>query len=524
LYWRTLGRASSISDNTGMPSAAVSSVIACTGAALRTLETDLLAVPWFEGDEASAVADLDAASGGEIGRALASKEFAARPYDVFVTPVVDGSWRVRRVALIGAGPRAEFSSDLARKLAVVAGLNARQRRSDRAAFVLRPDVVGSSDAAEFGQAVAEGLTLSEFDGGTYKTTEPAPGKPATWTVVVSSAEAVARVNGAIARGRVLGECSNLARALANEPGNALTPREFAARCERLVTEVGVKCEILDEHQIAQLGMGLLLGVARGSSEPPRLMVFRYEPAGAPAHPVLGLVGKGITFDTGGISIKPADGMERMKDDMAGGAAVACAMRAIALLGAPIRVVGVVPATENMPGGRAIKPGDILKGASGKTVEVINTDAEGRLILGDGLWYARQLGATHLIDIATLTGACVVALGKITSGLFGTPSAWVEQVRRVADREGDRAWPMPVFDEYRDQLKSEIADLMNTGGRAAASITAAMFLKEFTGGLPWVHIDIAGTAWADEPKPYLPKGPSGVGVRTLTELAFTKFEV
>jgi leucyl aminopeptidase len=250
------------------------------------------------------------------------------------------------------------------------------------------------------------------------------------------------------------------------------------------------------------------------------MVFRYEPPGAPVGPVLGLVGKGITFDTGGISIKPADGMERMKDDMAGGAAVACAMRAIALLKAPIRVIGVVPTTENMPGGRAIKPGDVLTSASGKTVEVINTDAEGRLVLGDGLWYARQLGATHLVDIATLTGACIVALGKITSGIFGAPMPWVEQVRRVADRAGDRVWPLPLFDEYRDQLKSDIADIMNTGGRPASSITAAMFLKEFAGGLPWVHLDIAGTAWAEEARPYLPKGPSGVGVRTLAELAFT----
>ena len=194
-------------------------------------------------------------------------------------------------------------------------------------------------------------------------------------------------------------------------------------------------------------MGLLLGVARGSSEPPRLMVFRHEPPGAAPGPVLGLVGKGITFDTGGISIKPADGMERMKDDMAGGAAVACAMRAIALLGAPIRVIGVVPATENMPGGRAIKPGDVLRSAEGKTVEVINTDAEGRLILGDGLWYARKLGATHLVDVATLTGAIVVALGKVTSGIFGTPDAWVEHVRRVADRAGDRVWPLPLYDDY-----------------------------------------------------------------------------
>jgi leucyl aminopeptidase len=267
-------------------------------------------------------------------------------------------------------------------------------------------------------------------------------------------------------------------------------------------------------------MGLLLGVARGSDEPPRVMVFRHDPPGAPATPVLGLVGKGITFDTGGISIKPADGMERMKDDMAGGAAVACAMRAIGLLRAPIRVIGVVPTTENMPGGRAIKPGDVLKSANGKTVEVINTDAEGRLVLGDGLWYAQQLGATHLVDVATLTGAVVVALGKLTSGLFGTPAAWLDQVRQVADRAGDRVWPMPIFDDYRDQLKSEIADFTNTGGRPAGSITAALFIKEFTGGLPWVHMDIAGTAWADDAKPYLPKGPSGVAVRTLAELAFS----
>ncbi len=288
----------------------------------------------------------------------------------------------------------------------------------------------------------------------------------------------------------------------------------------LAKAVGLGVEILDEKRIADLGMGLLLGVARGSQEPARVLVLTHEPMGAPKTPVLGLIGKGITFDTGGISIKPADGMDRMKDDMAGGAAVAAAMRAIGLLGAPIRVIGIVPAAENMPGGRAIKPGDILKSAEGKTVEVLNTDAEGRLVLGDGLWYARKLGATHLVDVATLTGAIVVALGKMTSGIFGTPEAWVEHVRRVADRAGDRVWPMPLYEEYFEQLKSEIADFTNTGGRPAGSITAALFLKEFSGGLPWVHLDIAGTAWAEDSKPYLPKGPTGVAVRTLAELAFT----
>jgi leucyl aminopeptidase len=233
-----------------------------------------------------------------------------------------------------------------------------------------------------------------------------------------------------------------------------------------------------------------------------------------------LIGKGITFDTGGISIKPADGMERMKDDMAGGAAVICAMRAIALLKAPIRVIGIVPASENMPDGRATKPGDVLTGAGGRTVEVLNTDAEGRLILGDGLWYAQRLGATHLVDVATLTGACVVALGKAASGLFGQPQSWVDVIRDISSRTGDRSWPMPIYDEYFEQMRSEIADMVNTGGRAAGACTAAAFLKEFTNDLPWAHLDVAGTAWADEAKPWQSKGPTGVAVRTLAELAFT----
>jgi leucyl aminopeptidase len=271
----------------------------------------------------------------------------------------------------------------------------------------------------------------------------------------------------------------------------------------------------------QLGMGSLLGVAQGSAEPPALIVIRYRPAaGAEGAAHLGLVGKGVTFDTGGISIKPAEGMDRMKDDMSGGAAVICAMRAIALLGAPLKVIGIVPTSENMPGGRAIKPGDVLTSASGKTVEVLNTDAEGRLILGDGLWYAQKLGATHLVDVATLTGACVVALGKAASALFGQPARWVDRVRDTALAAGDRCWPMPLYDEYSDQLKSEIADLVNSGGRPAGACTAAMFLKEFSGGLPWVHLDIAGTAWADDARPWQPKGATGVAVRTLAELAFS----
>jgi leucyl aminopeptidase len=322
----------------------------------------------------------------------------------------------------------------------------------------------------------------------------------------------------VERGRVLGECTNMARELSNEPGNVLTPRAFADRAAMLAKEAGLGVEVLDERQIADLKMGLLLGVARGSDQPPRVIVLRHEPKNARGGVVLGLVGKGITFDTGGISIKPSENMDKMKDDMSGGAAVISAMIALARLKAPIACIGVVPATENMPGGRAMKPGDILTSAEGKTVEVLNTDAEGRLILGDALWYARQMGVTHLVDVATLTGACVVALGKTTSGLFGRPAGWVEHVRQASERAGDRSWPMPIFDDYKELLKSEIADFTNTGGRAGGAISAALFIKEFVGDLPWVHMDIAGTAWAEEAKPYQPKGATGVGVRTLAELA------
>jgi leucyl aminopeptidase len=511
-----------------MPPATISQPIHCTDAPLSAVDADFLIVPWFEGEGPAAIHGLDQATGGQIGRAIASKEFAAHAFDQFVTPIIDKSWKATRVALVGAGVVGDFGPGLARKLATVGALAARQRRVESAAFAIRPglaDAAGDIDLAGFAQAIAEGLTLGEFNAGSYKTADPAPGPLPRCTIVLpdlpdTSPESPTRIETAIMRGRVLGECTNLARELSNEPGNTLTPREFAARGAAIAGEGGAAVEILDERQIEALNMGLLLGVARGSSEPPRVMVFRYEPPDPSPGPVLGLVGKGITFDTGGISIKPADGMERMKDDMAGGAAVACAMRAIAMLGAPIRVVGIVPATENMPGSRAVKPGDILRSAEGKTVEVINTDAEGRLVLGDGLWYARKLGATHLVDVATLTGAVVVALGKTTSGLFGTPDSWVHHVKRVADRAGDRVWPLPLFDEYKEQLKSDIADFTNTGGRPAGAITAAMFLKEFTGDLPWAHIDIAGTAWLEEARPYMPKGPSGVAVRTLAELAFS----
>jgi leucyl aminopeptidase len=488
-------------------------------APIDTIDTELLVLPVFESEPIPAGHPLAGATGGEVTRALGRGEFKGKPFELFFSPILEPRWIARRVLLAGLGSPSDYSVDRVRRLATAAALASRQRRHERVALIW----TRLENLAHTTQAIVEGLVLADFDAAQYKTGDEALPHLRELKVVLDGGvphDAREAASDAAERGRILGESCNVARMLANEPGNTLTPRVFADRAVEIAAGAQLGIEVLDERQIAELGMGLLLGVARGSSEPPRLIVLRHTPALALATPVLGLVGKGITFDSGGISIKPAEGMERMKDDMAGGAAVLGAMRAMALLGAPVRAVGVIPTTENMPGGRAVKPGDILRGANGKTVEVINTDAEGRLVLGDGLWYAQQLGATHLVDVATLTGACVVALGKITSGLFGTPPRWVDIVREAADRSGDRVWPMPVFDEYRDQLRSDIADLTNTGGRPAGAITAALFLKEFTGGLPWAHLDIAGTAWAEEAKPFLPKGASGVAVRTLAELAWT----
>jgi leucyl aminopeptidase len=480
---------------------------------IREVAADVLVVPVFEGDDLSDLQNLASAE-GEMGRALSSGEFAGRLYDTHFVALAGK--QVRRALLVGAGQRANWMCDRLRRAAAAAAHVLRKRSIATAALVVR-----GVDPFEGAQAAADGLTLADFTNAMYKTSEPDGAMPRKVAIIAPGADAE-RLSVAIERGRVIGESCNLARALCNEPGNVLTPRVFAERAEHIARGCGLGVEILDERRIAELKMGLLLGVARGSAEPPRVIVLRHEPAGAPTAPVLGLVGKGITFDTGGISIKPAEGMDRMKDDMAGGAAVLTAMRAMSILGAPIRVIGVIPSTENMPGGRAFKPGDVLVAANGKTIEVNNTDAEGRLVLGDGLWLAHQLGATHLVDVATLTGACMVALGRVVSGVFGAPDAWLQHVRTVAETAGDRCWPLPLHEEYLEQLRSEIADLVNSGGRPAGAITAAMFLKEFTDGLPWAHLDVAGTAWADEAKPFQPKGATGVGVRALTALAFSVF--
>ncbi|HLM57419.1 MAG TPA: leucyl aminopeptidase, partial [Pyrinomonadaceae bacterium] len=320
------------------------------------------------------------------------------------------------------------------------------------------------------------------------------------------------------RGRVVGESVNFTRDLANEPGAYMTPTIMAERAQGIANEFGLEIDVLDRDRMEQEGMGALLSVARGSDEPPKMMVLTYTPEGkgAPAdgEEYLALVGKGITFDTGGISIKPGENMELMKYDMTGGATVLGVMRAVAQLKPPIPILGVVPATENMPSGKATKPGDVVRAMSGKTIEIINTDAEGRLILADAVSYAKKLGATKVIDMATLTGAVSIALGDVNTGLLGTDQELIDEIIESGREVGEKFWQLPLDKEYTKQIKSDIADIKNVGGRKAGTITAAAFIKEFADGLSWAHLDIAGTAWGDEAKPFRSKGPTGVAVRTL----------
>ena len=316
----------------------------------------------------------------------------------------------------------------------------------------------------------------------------------------------------------MGESQNFARSLVNEPGNKLTPTILGQRAAQMAQEVGLGWEVHSTEKLHELKMGAFWSVSQGSAEPPALIVLRYEPEGVTDGPVLGLVGKGITFDTGGISIKPADNMEKMKYDMAGGAAMLGAMRAIALLKPKVRVIAIVCAAENMPSGTAQKPGDVQTAwwMSGKTIEIINTDAEGRLVLADGLTYARQLGATHLIDAATLTGAISVALGKITAGAFSNDDATYGKFESALAVSGEKFWRLPLGDAYADLIKSDIGDIKNTGGRWGGAIIAAEFLHVFAEDTPWIHLDIAGTAWVEDSRPFIAKGPSGIGVRSILE--------
>ena len=465
------------------------------------IEVDALIVPVFEGVREERFGAPELIDALEVtGKAL-ELTLIHHPQGV----------SAKRILLAGAGKADKFDAAQLRRLSGAALRHLMAKSVKSIALELGPAQASTENVA----AAVEGAILAGFEPDRYKTGKDKKSVESFALVVEGGLPDLAQ---AAERGRVLAEAQNFTRGLVNEPANQLTPLRMAEAARQMAAAHQLDCEVLDREQMEKLGMGALLGVAQGSAEPPAFIVVRYKPAGGGSKAHLGLVGKGVTFDTGGISIKPADGMEKMKYDMAGGAAMLGAMQAIAQLKPAIPVTAFVPCVENMPGSRAQRPGDIVTAMSGKTIEVINTDAEGRLILADALHYARQQGCTHMVDAATLTGAIVVALGHLNVGLFANDDGMRDRVLAAAKAEGDRMWPMPLEDDYKDYLKSAFADLPNVGGRWGGAITAAMFLQEFAGDTPWVHLDIAGTAWLDDGKPYMAKGPSGVPVRTLVRLA------
>src|ERR1700722_6079554 len=454
------------------------------------------------------VATADAAVQSLSGDLLASGEVAGKPFETNLLHKPPGV-KAKRLLLISGGGAKKFSSYDLRRLAGVAVRALKSRGIRTFAFVVPPSI----PAEEAVRAIVEGAHVGNFEPDYYRS-DRKDQKIDALTVVASGDKSA--LEKAANEAQVIGESQNFTRDLVNEPSNRMTPTILADRAKKMSAEVGLKCEVYGADKIKELKMGAFWSVAQGSDEPPTLIVMRYEPAGAPEKPVLGLVGKGITFDTGGISIKPADGMEKMKYDMAGGATMIGAMRAIALLKPKVKVIGIVCATENMPSGKAQKPGDVQIAMSGKSIEIINTDAEGRLVLADGLHYAKQLGATHLVDAATLTGAVVVALGYNNAGIFTNDDGMYDRIHAANVKAGEKMWRLPVDDEYKEQIRSSIADIMNTGGRWGGAITAAMFLKEFAEDTPWIHLDIAGTAWMEDQKPWISKGPSGIALRSLVE--------
>jgi leucyl aminopeptidase len=467
---------------------------------VEQIEAGALIVPVFEGQKETRFGAGPLAESGEI---------SGKPLEFTLLHNAQGM-AATRVLLAGAGKAEKFDSAEMRKLVAAAVRYLKGKSVKTAAVALE----GACAGDDFASAAVEGALLGNYEPDRHKTGNDKKSLD-RFTVAGSTA-----FDAAASRGRILAEAQNFARDLVNEPANLLTPVKMGEAARQMAAEFKLECEVLEQERMQQLGMGSLLGVAQGSAEPPVLIVLRYRPSagsdGSKSH--LGLVGKGVTFDTGGISIKPADGMEKMKYDMAGGAAMIGAMRAIAQLKPAIPVSAFIPCVENMPGSRAQRPGDIVTAMSGKTIEVINTDAEGRLILADALAYARQQGCTHLVDAATLTGAIVVALGHLNVGLFSNNDDMRDRVMHASKLEGERMWPMPLEDDYKEYLKSAFADLANVGGRWGGAITAAYFLKEFAEETPWVHLDIAGTAWLDDSKPYMAKGPTGLPVRTFVRLA------
>lgn len=480
-----------------------------------------LAVAVFKGEKANEgiLKDLDAIAGGAISSLIETEELTGKEGDSVYLHLSGGGGKspVRRLLLLGVGDKADYGLPEVSQLGGTALRTARGKNNKSLAIVPRHD----GDAAAVARAAVEGAVMGSFDIDKYRTVDKEVKSIDKLVINLPGADEGAIKKG-IEAGTIVGESVNFTRDMANEPGAYMTPTDMADKAREIATEFGLNIDVLDEARMEQEGMGSLLSVSHGSDEPAKLIVLKYTPReGASDDNLLAFVGKGVTFDTGGISIKPSESMELMKYDMTGGATVLGVMRAVAQLKPSIPVLGIVPAAENMPSGKATKPGDVVVAMSGKTIEVINTDAEGRLILCDAICYARKLGAKRIVDMATLTGAVSIALGDVNVAILGNDQPLIDQVIARGKEVGEKYWQLPLDKEYTKQIKSDIADIKNVGGRKAGTITAAAFLKEFADGVAWAHLDIAGTAWGDEPKPYRAKGPTGIAVRTLLNMVETE---
>ncbi|KYZ77138.1 leucyl aminopeptidase [Anaerosporomusa subterranea] len=467
--------------------------------------------------ENAAITEIDQALGGNL-TVLFKEQLSCGRYGETTVIHTFGAIAAKQVILLGIGNSAKLTIDKIRSLTAIAARAASKLSAKTLALAMRHE----AELTRFGvagvQASVEGAYLGLYEFNHYKSKKK-PSLLSGIQIVASPTDDTTALQAAVDKALIIADSVCFARDMVNHPSHYMTPERMAKHAEEIAHNFGVDLEILRASQIREQGLEALWSVAKGSDEPPVLIVLTYR--GNPQNSeVLGLIGKGITFDSGGISLKPSEGMGEMKDDMGGAAAVLAAMKAIAQLKPASNILAVIPCAENMPSGRALKPGDVIGSHSGKTIEIISTDAEGRLVLADAISYARKLGATKLIDLATLTGACVVALGKVTSAIVANDESWSQAVLTAAVATGEKMWPLPAFDEYKEQIKSDIADLKNSGGRPAGAITAGLFLAEFANTTPWVHIDIAGTVTSEKENGYNPKGATGAGVRTLIQIAET----
>ena len=488
---------------------------------IAQIEADAIVVSLFEGVEqpGGATAAVDKALDGVISSLISRREIKGKFGEVSIVHTF-GKLPGRMVAVAGLGKSQDLNADRIRGVAGEFCRALRKLNCRKIATILHGAGAGGIEPVASAEAIAEGALLGLYSFTKYKKPEYEDVKE--MLIVVKEEERAPSLERAVEKARVVAEAASLARTMVDEPANYMTPTRMAEAAREIAGKYDLEFKVFDREDMEAMGMGALLGVARGSNEPPKLMTLSYRGDGR-CQEALGFLGKGITFDSGGISIKPSEGMGEMKGDMAGAAAVVTALGAIAQLKPQINVTAIIPATENLPSGTALKPGDILKAMNGKTIEVISTDAEGRLILADALCYAQKLGLSPLIDLATLTGACRIALGTLYGGLFSNNRDLAEKVLKAGERAGERMWQMPMPAEYKELIKSEIADIKNSGNRLGGAITAALFLAEFAGDTPWVHVDIAGPASSTKESGYLVKGATGFGVRTLVEFALSEAE-